>query len=90
MASIDTNWAQVKQAMIDDVAKFSNEFSKLAIKDIEQRIVEKGVDKSKLEVSGNRLVYVTDNDQQYNQGLVYFEEVIESIKNTKNWPDLII
>lgn len=90
MANIDTNWAQVKQAMIDDVAKFSREFSRLAIRDIEQRIVEKGIDKSKLDASGSRLVYVADNDQEYNQGMVYFEEVIENIKNTKNWPDLVI
>lgn len=86
MAEVSTNWSTLKQDMIDDVSDFIHDFKDKALKDIGNKLAEKGISKEKTKIIGGKVVFITDDQQQYSEGQVYFDEVYREVSD-ESWPE---
>lgn len=84
MAKLTTNWDVVRQNMTNDISNQLHEFRDKAIRNIEQRLYDKGLDRSKTNIYEDSIVFITDDDQESIDGKTYFDEVHEEISK-KNW-----
>jgi len=84
----ESNWNELKQSLINDVADFKNQFIKDATNDIIDRLKSKGLDGSRIEKEGNKVFYNPPNQDDFNAGKIYFEEVYQDISNP-GWVETI-
>lgn len=84
----DSNWDKLKQDIINDIADFKNGFLKSAANDIVDKLTTKGIDGSKIEVAGNKIIYSPTSEDDFESGKIYFEEVFEDISKSA-WPETI-
>lgn len=84
---IDHNWDEVRQSMTDEIASVVQRVARSAINDIENRLREKGLDVNKMSKSKNKISFITDDTQEYEEGKVYFDEVYAEISRDRSWTE---
>jgi len=89
MAELRTNWDLVKQQMLNETSKVLRNFGRRAVSDFENRLKKKGVDPTKMTKSSDGIAFITDDQQEYESGKVYFSEVYEEVSD-KKWPESIL
>lgn len=85
----NSNWIDVKQSIIDEVASIKKSLYSSIKDDIINRLNREGIDRSRIEVIGNKIVFTPKNDDQFKQGKVYFDAVYKQIKS-KTWLEPLI
>lgn len=88
MLKISSNWNEVKSSIIEDMRKVVKDTKRKALLDIKNKLNDKGIDNSKLKIKDDRIVYSTDDAQDFENGKIYFDEVFEEISD-KNWLESI-
>lgn len=88
--SASSNWNDVRQSLIDDIASFKNEFLVKASTDIKQRLLDEGVPPGKLRISSDKskVSMETNIADEYEEGKVYFERVYEEVSKP-SWLETI-
>lgn len=86
MAKIRTNWSDIKQAIVDNIASFTDNVIVNSLNDIKDKLVSKGLDEGKINISyGEKKVSMETNiEEEYQEGKLYFSQVEEEISN-KDW-----
>lgn len=82
---VTSNWNDVKQSVIDAMAKHSSQFKKDALADIKNKLELKG---PKSTIIGNKVEFAASTASEYSIGKVYFDEVFKDINN-QSWVDSI-
>lgn len=83
-----TNWNKIKGDIIKEIKNVSNDFQRKAMNDAYDKLKDKGIDSSKLEMGDNKITFSTDDIQEFEYGAVYFDEVYEEISKD-NWLESI-
>lgn len=82
---VESNWNNIRQDLVKDIASFTKNFFIKASSDIKERLEEKGIPSNKLSISSNHRVIsmkVTDKNE-FEEGKIYFEQVYDEISSHK-------
>lgn len=82
----DNNWSEVRQSIIDEVSLIRKSVLKNGADDIVERLVRKGMRRSNIKISkdNSRISSSLDNENEFQEGKIYFSEVFEEISQS-NW-----
>jgi hypothetical protein len=91
VAKIRTNWSDIKQAIVDDIASFADNVVNNSLNDIKNRLIDKGLDKGKINISygGKKVSMETNIEEEYQEGKLYFSQVEEEI-NDEDWLEKLL
>lgn len=84
----DSNWNEVKQSLIDEVALIKDNFVRDAQNDIIKRLTRRGLSERDLDKEGTSVKMQAESAAEYDKGKIYFEEVFEEISQP-GWIDTI-
>lgn len=81
----ESNWFDIKQRMIDEVVSFKKDFLEKASTDISRKL-SKNVKDIKISKNKKTISKDTKDEDEFNKGKIYFEEVYNEINN-QEWID---
>lgn len=81
MVDVTTNWNEVRQQMTNDISSTLKDVKKDALNDINERLLEKGLNSDKTEIKPDSVVFITDDKQEFEDGKIYFDEVYEEVSD---------
>jgi len=81
----ESNWFDIKQNMIDEIASFKKDFLEKASTDISRKL-SKNVKDIKISKNKKTISKDTKDEDEFNKGKIYFEEVYNEINN-QEWVD---
>ena len=81
----ESNWFDIKQSMIDEIVSFKKDFLEKASTDISRKL-SKNIKDIKISKNKKTISKVTKDEDEFNKGKIYFEEVYNEINN-QEWID---